>query len=1137
MAFGSDPIKDYQSSLEKAVGVIDATGRKFQEASMKLTGLNDTVKEGSEVFRKLSYDIAGGKFKPLVDVWGKSGDKIREAREEMRMFRSEVDRAVISAKLLQTSIVLRDLGTRRVVQSLSEISKASGQAASSFKNTFGSIISGFNSISNAFDRQRKYLFDYNRALFEVTRISNTLGRTNIFTDGFWKQVKDRTTLGRLSFAKLYQEVLEQSKGLPPTAEQFMKLAETIKNKFGGSLDTVQEKTRRFLQLQQLLPDILDRMKGFEGIVKMGGEPSGLKATVALLREMGADYKSIDMLVQFQTELSETDKALLNFENAWAKKNQAIENLNVDAARSMQDGLISIDKNMTRLVNLADSAVVSFDKFTHSLVTLGVVGLAFTSVLGGIAASLAGLDKVISGILLKGGLVKLGKLLGIGGVGGVTSTAGALGSGALGAGTVGMTTGGTVAATRGGMALRSGLMFGAGAAGIAGGLYGTAKVGGHLATLGGAYADSYFGESNYDILQKHKENVTKREMEQAKAEDERRKAELSERTRSEEGKTVISIGATLAGAGIGAVIGSIFGPGLGTYEGAGIGAGVGAKAGNWLEGKQGGGSEGEKARSIVDVTSQQFKEGSQAKYILETTGKQVRNMKETFGLLRAITNSEERRKTMMLLQRGYGLSYVDLLREIDKIGDKSLITSAQELKFVLDKNEQDKIGKKTILDQVRSMETQMKILDVLAGKAKEWKTAMEGQFNLMKDNSVVSKEVNSVLEQNLAASEKERQIMENKLRLTVDFWKTNKEGATKKASEIFSESFSIPEGATDDIKKFKSEFKGLLEEREKLEANKGNMKEYAYTKQAGEQNDKIREMVSSFSELVIEQVKQGKSYAEMLPTLRDITAQADLLEEGQMGITEKSGVAKANFDAQNASLEVQKNLILSVVGIHQNAASALEKQKGLYQAEADYIEKLALGMAPSYAMRKRIYETTVLQRREYERMAEELAKVAQTGQTFSLKGQAASLKEMHASEKDINRMMAGDYGAMLAIQTSLDSQAKNDEERASNQVKLNNLYYASVDAHKNIFEWKQKELELTMKIREGFMDVINEMTTSSGLTAKLIPNAQRGLMSLMDVNRMMKGATFGGAMRTGFVSMTGFGGPGVSALEAPRYTAQ
>ena len=239
------------------------------------------------------------------------------------------------------------------------------------------------------------------------------------------------------------------------------------------------------------------------------------------------------------------------------------------------------------------------------------------------------------------------------------------------------------------------------------------------------------------------------------------------------------------------------------------------------------------------------------------------------------------------------------------------------------------------------------------------------------------------------------------------------------------------------------------------------------------------------------------------------------------------------------LYLQKSTEASVKSstIDQEASANLYKrQRDLLSSQADYQEKLALGMAISYNARKQVWETTVAERKELEKAVINTRKNTSEEKVLlqeRFKGDAVrykSLREFGVTQSQIDRMAEGKLSAFLEAKAAIGDK---DQDAINAQTILTQRYAMMVDMQKRVVDLKGIELEQTMKIREGYMDVINEMTTGNDLVTKLIPNMTRGAMSILDVRRQMMGADFGGAMRVGFGSKQGFGAAGGAAM-APSY---
>jgi len=209
---------------------------------------------------------------------------------------------------------------------------------------------------------------------------------------------------------------------------------------------------------------------------------------------------------------------------------------------------------------------------------------------------------------------------------------------------------------------------------------------------------------------------------------------------------------------------------------------------------------------------------------------------------------------------------------------------------------------------------------------------------------------------------------------------------------------------------------------------------------------------------------------------------------------------------------------------------LEREKELAESEKGYAESLALGMATSYAWNKRIYDLTVMRRQEMERAQDSIK--GQVVEILQLEGATEGLHRAGVSQRDVMQAMNRDAGAMASIMEKLGKADVTDEQAKSLQAIIQ-LYDNIMKRQIGITNAKREELEITMKVREGFLDVIDELTTGSDLVSQIIPDAQRGAMAIMNIGTMMRGEEFGGAMRVGFYSKERM--PGQEARNAPAYT--
>ena len=216
-------------------------------------------------------------------------------------------------------------------------------------------------------------------------------------------------------------------------------------------------------------------------------------------------------------------------------------------------------------------------------------------------------------------------------------------------------------------------------------------------------------------------------------------------------------------------------------------------------------------------------------------------------------------------------------------------------------------------------------------------------------------------------------------------------------------------------------------------------------------------------------------------------------------------------------------------------NVLESELQLQRAQASVAEKSVAGYAVSYAHQKKIYDNLQDQRREQQKSYDILMK---SGAAFArgTRESEAGLKRAGVTSKELSDIEKNRAVIMAKLNAAA---AKANDDGSKNQIaaaqrSVGEALQKQISAHTKIVQLQEQELDMAMHLREGYLDVINEMTTGRGLVAELLPDANRGIMALQELGMRTKGDDFGGAMKRGFVSINPFQDAG-DLSKAPKFT--
>jgi hypothetical protein len=1069
----SSGLTDFKSQLEKTVGVLDATGRKMSGVMINAAGIKTKVDDATVAFARLTEQINKLEIRNLTqirDAFSKI-NQIRDARREMEALHGAMDRAAVTAKMISIS-----LDFTRPSKLLADFGRGVNDLNTKLQGVGGALKSAFSSPESSIGNYRKSLLDFNRDLFAVSRISTTLGRDGVFSNRMWESLNKNTTLGRQSFVNLYRSVMENSRGLPMAAKQYIEFSKVISEKFGGSLDTVTDKTQKFLALQNTLPNVKDQMDVFRTMndtFGRGMEPKGLRETIMLLGDLGADNKSLDFFAQYTTSLKGSEQALLRFENAVAKRNQSIENHNVKMGQSMEDTFINIDKTMTKLTDTMTEVAQSFKSVANAMAILNaaapIAGLAGT---GMMALNRAGM------MMAPGGQGMLGRAM--------THMAG----GAPGGGPSGGL----------GTPMKAFL--------------GTAAIVGTAALAVNMYrknrdAEVGVAEAEQDVNRASSSKDTqpgelagkKRELERAKIEQSRGG----------------SVGWAVGGAAIGGVLGSLV-PVIGTSIGIGLGAWAGKSLGDRLGNKRATEME-EKAKQknmnsdLIESLGLNSTRTSALQGKVETKG--------GVGVVEFIGNAdelsrEEKVKALLTYKQSQNKTINDLTKEAGK-DEGNILKNLIEQVSNLEKQEEAQDGiRKTALASYKSYQQTAQMMKVAADKAKEWHDNLKGVSDLFTTFASTSSTAGMLDSMSESADRYAAAIRKANVAQLNFIEAAQGPAMDKNQLAEWVAGMSGMGKADQEIKNLAESLVSL----NKLNGEQAKSPDENRAKEIQKQKDLITQIIDKKIEDKVITKEVGDKIKETTTAYVD-SNQAQLKGmEGQV----RSKILLS--DSANLIQQVNTNMT-KVTKVNDVNVSLLKQQNELTDMQQQYVENLAVGMAPSFEMRKRVYELTHAERVQQE------AGLKAVGEQLKVQaltvGSKKSLVQMGASEQDMQKIINGD---MLTAKRIMDNANLTTQERGEAERALGAAMQPVMEKNKAIYGLKIKELELTKKIREGFLDVIDEMTTGNDLVSQLMPSAERGRMAVLDVTRMMSGSGFGGAMQVGFASTTMM--PGTGAGGTPRY---
>ena len=231
---------------------------------------------------------------------------------------------------------------------------------------------------------------------------------------------------------------------------------------------------------------------------------------------------------------------------------------------------------------------------------------------------------------------------------------------------------------------------------------------------------------------------------------------------------------------------------------------------------------------------------------------------------------------------------------------------------------------------------------------------------------------------------------------------------------------------------------------------------------------------------------------------------------------------------------------ATMSYHEGAASLMQKQRDLTRARVELEEASAAGFAMSFRGRKQMFDMLVQETKMQVNAKKALeGKIALEMKSISGNQQIQSvLKNVGISMETVKQAGERNFTALEKVNSKMaeihskgTSQSKLTAEALE---RINTFASLRIEKEQTILGLQTEQVKMAMSLREGYLDVINEMTTGADLVSKLLPDAQRGIVSLHEMQMIARGEQQGGAMRRGFVSVTPFK-ESTDVSRAARYT--
>ncbi len=1016
-----DNKESFANNISSGIRDVSGSLKDYEDLLGNISKLTGANKDKADAFNRSMADQA----RNVTGLNKETFQAIKNLRE-MRRSVDELNKAEEQHQKHLKAVKFLSAGWKDQIATIAGVASKGAAQVAKFGNSLSKLTAASSGKGMNFGLKgiAEELTKINRASFEASKQAQMMGQTGgYFTKDNWDKVKQGITLSRSEFTKLHVDMNRRTLGLNFDKETALASVKKIQEAFGFDPKVVSDVVNRMVIGGEKL------IAGFKHKWQqslMEGGKAGMEGLPQMAHAMllkGGDIAQIEQMFQAQTKNTKKQTALMEYEKAVNKKNQAIDDMNAKTGQNSQDVLIGIEKLMTKLVATTDKLLNSFSLLPKALVGLQALGLAS---IGSMAVQMASLTSTT--------LNATRAMQGLGAASQVTGASRM--TGMLGAGPLGL--GGNLA-------------VGLGAAGMA---YGGYKM--------------YTGSKDWHGAKDWKE---------------RRAAEDS-----------MGTGMMMAGAGTGALIGSIV-PVVGTIAGAIIGGGIGWGADKLMN--KGGASDS--VMESMDTLKQHdlFKDASFSdvenegeKAIGERIRRYHRDAKKYAGTQRG-RESAQRRDMMIASVEHRGGSVQGTINKSKKLDAEGANASAIHAAYKARNKENEAVDKGLQLEFRKLKITHLRLAQLnqiataqknLAANTKAtMETMSSGGFGLVAVYAKESVKYSKAYLETLKATKETTDEL------------TKSKGFKRVAHQsVYSQplqAHGLDEGSTAEVIDMLMKTKGNKIE-EKLEDRLGKR---------GVDEEVIKNVLKYLE-------KSGAAAAH----LADKTAKMLILEDE---------INKRNLVHVGLLTQIGDKLT-EITKPHEQKLLMQEKFLNLAKSETQLTEKTVAGHAMSFKARMKEYSILKTQSKEAVAMTkvlrvEERKAVDNALQDEGFKGKFGGILEQFKSGTEAQKRKA--FTDLQTAYQSLPDEQQNNEKNMALYMDIAKTYEKRIDGQMKVNELVGKERDMILGLKEGYLDVINQMTTGSDLVSKLMPDAQRGIVALHQFS-MAKGEKQGGALKRGFLSL-------------------
>jgi hypothetical protein len=1018
---------DQLARYEKSLGGLAKTNRDFAVDMAKLVR---ATYDGGKSFGLLDKDT-----KALTDTVKKHIQAMRD--QEVAAKRMAIAYGIVAFKAgdMHTKLRMVGMGVDKI--------------GLGFKKTAEYLSRGSGSVLFSLQHVREELTKYNRAAFETSRQMQVMGQR--FDASKLDKMASSANLSRRQMSELVKSFNEVSNAGAKSFGKIGSLAELASKNFGGSADVIMEMTRRFGELDGILPGLTEDMARFSQTGQSSVKNMG--SLMLTMKNMGATTRQIFTMAQAYRNVTKEQKDLLSYETAIQARQAAVADANLAAGKNSETALIGIEKAMTYLVQKGDKMINMFSGIPMVLMSLQAIGI--TSALGVANAFKVAMQSAAAfSVKVKEAGTEIDTV-------NQKASSGPLAGRMWG----GATSGAGKAASVAGLGLSLGLS--------ASKLYQGYTEGDYRGGEGGLAEAAARGGGSW----------------QKKA----------------------AGYAGLAGTVIGGTIGFIGGAGAGVVPGAAAGGLVGGMAGMALE--QFGGGDNEKLQGMAKAIDS-VKDSGKLKI---DKGIRIQSEGDIYNLLLKQEKTEQKILMIDALIEG---ALVDE-KEIRKSVGNELVDQWQTKKKIRD--EEEKL-EEAVMANFRNYEKsadQLKKMEDSYSKIVSYAQSMRETFTAnafaVTDSAYWAGQQKKALEDQLLTIREQRKELEN--------FET---GSMAEATQAALEGRMGNVGINDQAKR------QLIDSLKEIkEASSAGSDIDATPQQREAAKKKADDLRKQYTELV-----KQLGVAEKLKKLgMDDVSNAEKRASDIDKANRQARLLEANTKERKLHLQVINATITENVAKQTGEEAMLANIQEYEQSRADLMGKTAVGYAMHFQAEKKVFDQ-ITKRRD---LVDEIIKKNKAAAAEDIKRFASgALKGTGITEGMMSKAIGRDETAMRRLneekQKLIASGADMNDPKIKALDTIVEYQKVVMENEKKLLELDKQRIDKAMALREGYLDVINEMTTGGDLVSRLVADSSRGLVSLQQMQMVHTGEKIGGASTRGFATINPFQ-QSMSMAGAAKFTAQ